>query len=141
MGIAKVNEQQRRQQNYWRQFHAAYPQKSHEDTPWGRQYLGINQQRAMALQQPLYDPQSARWDRQHGVLGDLISRNRNEFQLVSKPGDRMSTWLHKPTYQRFTVPSAPGPFNRLYSHVEQPNFEEWADAMRAERGQRRPRTA
>ena len=99
------------------------------DSPWGAQQTGP----VGAPQRPQAQGQGAAWDGRTGWFYDLMSRNPDEFELNSSTGNE-STWVHKPTGMQYTVPDAPSPSTRFSVHTEQPNFDEWANAMRWRQG-------
>tara|TARA_Y100001938_G_scaffold19058_2_gene23757 strand:- start:13039 stop:13836 length:798 start_codon:yes stop_codon:yes gene_type:complete len=100
-------------------------------TPWGQQTA-----KPVMNLPPMgaSNPAGNNWSRNTGWFHNIISRHPQEFELHSSNGAE-STWLHKPTGMRYSVPDAPSPSNRFSVHAEQPNFNEWANAMRWRRGE------
>ena len=104
------------------------------DSPWGKQTAGPA---GIPHFNAGYNPQGgpgASWDQgMGGVFYDVMRRNPHEFELHSSTGNE-STWLHKPTGMQYSVPDAPSSSNRFAVHAEQPNMDEWANAMRWRQG-------
>jgi hypothetical protein len=104
------------------------------DSPWGEQTSGpVGQPNFNAGYNPQGGP-GASWDQgMGGVFYDVMRRNPHEFELHSSTGNE-STWLHKPSGMQYSVPDAPSSSNRFAVHAEQPNMDEWANAMRWRQG-------
>ena len=104
------------------------------DSPWGEQASGpVGQPNFNAGYNPQGGP-GASWDQgMGGVFYDVMRRNPHEFELHSSTGNE-STWLHKPSGMQYSVPDAPSSSNRFAVHAEQPNMDEWANAMRWRQG-------
>ena len=118
----------------WSNF--AQNQPTTVDSPWGKQTsgpVGMPHLSAGYNQIAQAGGQGAAWDRRTGWFYDVMRRNPGAFELSSSDGTH-STWLDKATGMKYTVPDAPSASNRFSVHAEQPNMDEWANAMRFRQG-------
>ena len=119
----------------WSNFAQSQPTTT-VDSPWGKQTsgpVGMPHLNAGYNQIAQAGGQGAAWDRRTGWFYDVMRRNPGAFELSSSDGTH-STWLDKATGMKYTVPDAPSASNRFSVHAEQPNMDEWANAMRFRQG-------